>query len=351
VESTQTGQSYYFSGINSCSGVDIGNSSTLRSTTIITRACCEKGKVVCGPSDKQVCCDACNADNTGCCESSKVCGNKCCENGKVCGDKEQGICCDTKTPVVCGEQCCKNGCDRTGFYCCEKKCELNGESWCCGETNSCGNEVGKCCEVFDGSEKCCKDGLKPYEDYGCCANDPIESEKAEENGEYMVGEDYCCPSSAPIMSLSFQYCDSGVCDYGRSCYPGPTEVISCTACADTIQECLGKAHEVEYGYCEYGFGELRYWGRPDADGDGWEEDCDIGYQRKCKEPKKCTYEPQDGETFSLNLCLKKGTIEADTCGDQSICAGYTWSGWTCSGTTCSRECNVKEYDYCGEGEE
>ena len=81
------------------------------------------------------------------------------------------------------------------------------------------------------------------------------------------------------------------------------------------------------------------------------EDCDIGCQRNCKEPKKCTYEPKDGETFSLNLCLEKGEVETDTCGDQSICAGYRWSSWTCSGTTCSQECNVKEYDYCGEDDE
>ena len=101
------------------------------------RECCAEGKVVCGPSDAQVCCDACNANNTGCCEASKTCGTNCCE---------QGCLSDNVTCAECrADSDCANGGTCCDGKCCANACSSDGKSCAqCDEDSDCASDCMKC---------------------------------------------------------------------------------------------------------------------------------------------------------------------------------------------------------------
>ncbi|MBO7332085.1 MAG: hypothetical protein J6U64_00275, partial [Alphaproteobacteria bacterium] len=187
----------------------IADNGCLASATKIDRDCCPIGKVVCGPSSAQECCELCNADNTGCCVT-----------GKICGEGEN-------------KTCCEDGCDSFG-NCCEKRCEKDGETWCCEEDDECGN-LGQCCQTFDDKTNlCCENGEKPttyYPDYnqdnylsgteiiwgravkGCCVSTGINVKKSWMGIEGQV----CCPASKPYYGIVQELNDYYY--YGCSEYP------------------------------------------------------------------------------------------------------------------------------------
>jgi len=159
----------------------------------------------------------------------------------------------------------------------------------------------------------------------------------------------CCPAHKPYVVRTEMFMYEYEEDVSYECASDLSEATGCMTCADSATECITSGNEgsswVVYSVCPYGVGNWTYFAQ-DIYGNPI-ENCDIGYQRQCKEPNKCTYEPQDGETFSLDLCLKKGTVEVDTCDpkwneDEEYWEEYTFGGWSCSGTTCSRGC-VKMY--------
>ena len=162
--------------------------------------CCETGKVVCGPSNAQVCCDACNADNTGCCDK-KICGKACCSMDEVCADEATGKCCPMDEPVLCGGDCCK-ACDMFGKSCCDEERSCGGN--CCSETQEC--KDGKtCCDIIDKSK--CPNGETMIASDGCeickCAGDTScpEGQMLFKNYKKGIGAcgEVCCMASAENM--------------------------------------------------------------------------------------------------------------------------------------------------------
>ncbi|MBQ4084807.1 MAG: hypothetical protein IJC30_04045, partial [Alphaproteobacteria bacterium] len=180
------------------------------------RECCPTGKVVCGPSSAQKCCDACNTNNTGCCEASKTCGTNCCEHGCL---SDNVTCAESRADSDCanGGTCCDG-------KCCANACSSDGKSCAqCDEDSDCASDCLKCNMDTRTCEDKCPDGQHCFNNECTCGLNETKC------GDKCCGENETCSGGTCVCKAGTTVCGDTCCNEGQECKNG-------TTCCDIIDK-------------------------------------------------------------------------------------------------------------------